>query len=63
MSDTGEIWGSFHKEEKMQNNVSKRGEGVGGSRYYVRLDVVPQFKTDLVQRLEGLVFEEKKFLT
>ncbi len=27
------------------------------------LDVVRQFKTDLVRRLEGLVFEEKKFLT
>ena len=27
-----------------------------GSRCYVRLDVLRQFKTDLVQRLEGLVF-------
>ena len=34
-----------------------------GSRCYVRLDVVRQFKTDLVQQLEGLVFEGKKFLT
>jgi hypothetical protein len=34
-----------------------------GSRCYVQLDVLQQFKTDLVRRLEGLVFEEKKFLT
>jgi hypothetical protein len=34
-----------------------------GSRCYVRLDVLRQFKTDLVRQLEGLVFEEKKFLT
>ncbi len=34
-----------------------------GCRCYVQLDFVWQFKTDLVQRLEGLIFEKKKFLT
>jgi hypothetical protein len=34
-----------------------------GSRCYLRLDVLQQFKTDLVRQLEGLVLEEKKFLT
>ncbi len=29
-----------------------------GSRCYVRLDVLRQFKTDLVRRLEGVVFEK-----
>jgi hypothetical protein len=31
-----------------------------GCRCYVRLDFVWQFKSELVRRLEGLVFEEKK---
>ncbi len=32
---------------------------LGGSRCYVQLDILPQFKTDLVWRLEGVVFEKK----
>jgi hypothetical protein len=34
-----------------------------GSRYYVQLDFVRQFKSELVWRLEGVVFEKKKFIT
>ena len=33
-----------------------------GKRWDVRLDYVRQFKTDYVRRLEGLVFEKKKFI-
>ena len=34
-----------------------------GSRCYVRLAFLWQFKTDWLRLLEGLVFEEKKFIT
>ena len=34
-----------------------------GSRCYVRLAFLQQFKTDWLRRLEGLVFEKKKFIT
>ncbi len=35
---------------------------VAGKRWDVQLDFVRQFKTDYVRRLEGLVFEKKKFI-
>ncbi len=34
-----------------------------GYRCYVRLDFLRQFKSDWLRRLEGLVFEKKKFIT
>jgi hypothetical protein len=33
-----------------------------GKRWDVRLDFVRQFKSELVRRLEGLVFEKKKYI-
>ncbi len=33
-----------------------------GKRWDVQLDFVRQFKPDYVRRLEGLVFEKKKFI-
>ncbi len=33
------------------------------SRCYVQLDFVRQFKSELVRRQEGVVFEKKKFIT
>ncbi len=33
-----------------------------GYRCYVRLDILRQFKTDILRRLEGVVFEKKKLI-
>jgi N-acetylneuraminic acid mutarotase len=60
----GHSCGRIRKNSQSQDiSIIVAGGWNRGSRCYVRLDVLRQFKTDLVQRLEGLVFEEKKFLT
>jgi hypothetical protein len=46
--------GAETKTVKLQNSYLE------GSRCYVRLDFVQQFKSELVRRLEGVVFEKKK---
>jgi hypothetical protein len=43
-------------------NVSDYFCSYNGKRWDVRLDFVPQFKTELVRRLECLVFEKKVIL-
>ena len=34
---------------------------IGGGRWYVRLELFRQFKSELGRLLKGLVFEKKKF--